>query len=85
MKDDIGYAIVLMSRVMGLPTTRHLQTWMIHFIEAINTKKMEINWATILSDNLDEKLATVKVNPPFYMTSYMAYLLVARAIDYPDL
>ena len=51
MKDDIGYLIVLLIRVMGLPTVGHLQTWMVHFIDTIRTAKMPIDWATIVSDN----------------------------------
>lgn len=54
MKDAIRYLIILLSRVMGLPTMGHLQTWMVHFIETIRTTKMPIYWATILSDKLDE-------------------------------
>lgn len=58
---------------------------MIHFIETIITTKIPIYWATILSDNLDEKLILVNNDPHFYMTSYMLYLLVERTIDYPGL
>ena len=32
MEDDNGYVIVLLSRVMGLPTVEHLNNWMVHFI-----------------------------------------------------
>ena len=38
--------------------------------------------ASILSENLDEKLVIVKNNFKFYMTSYLVYLLMARDIDY---
>lgn len=54
MKDDIGYIIFLLSRVMGLPVVGQLQTWMVHFIETIKTTKILIDWAIILSDYLDE-------------------------------
>lgn len=63
MKDEIGYAIVLLRKSMGLPVVGHLQTEMLHFIETIRTTKMPIDWATILSDNLDEKLVDIKVDP----------------------
>ena len=82
MKDDIGYSIVLLSRVMGLPSIEHLNIWMVHFIKAIRTTKMPIDWATILSENLDEQLVGVKADPKFYMTSYLVYLLAARTTDY---
>ena len=58
---------------------------MVHFIETIRAKKMPNDWATILSDNLDEQLVVIKVDPHFYITSYMVYLLAARTIDYPGL
>lgn len=84
-KEDIRYSIILLSRVMGLPTSGHLNIWMVHFIETIKTTKMPIDWALILSENLDEKLVIVKNNCKFYMTSYLVYLLAARATDYPGL
>ena len=43
---------------------------------------MTIDWATILRENLDEQLVGVKVDPKFYMTSYLVYLLVARTTNY---
>ena len=44
--------------------------------------KMPIDWASILSENLDEKLATIKNYCKFYMTSYLLYLLDTRVTDY---
>ena len=81
MKEDISYSTILLSRVMGLPTFEHLNTWMVHFIETIRTMRMPIDWASILSENLDEQLVAVKNNQKFYMTSYLVYLLAARAIE----
>ena len=54
MKDAIGYAIVLLRKIMGLLAVGHLHIWMVHFIETIRTAKMLIDWAIILSENLDE-------------------------------
>lgn len=51
---DIGYSRVLLSRAMGLPTTSHLEKWMVLFIETIRMGKMSLDWAMILSDNMDE-------------------------------
>lgn len=82
MKDDIRYSIIILSRVIGLPTSGHLNIWMVHFIETIKTEKMPIYWASILSENLDEQLVIVKNNQKFYMTSYLVYLLDARATNY---
>ena len=46
---------------------------------------MPVDWATILSDNLDEKLEAIKAYPHFYMTSYMVFLLTTRTMDCPRL
>ncbi len=54
MRNDIGYTIVLLSRAMGLPVARHLNIWMVHFIETIRTTKMPMDWTTILSEKLHE-------------------------------
>lgn len=85
MKEDTRYAIILLSKVIGLPASRHLNIWMVHFIETIRTKKIPIDWASILSENLDKKLMAVENNYQFYMTSYLVYLLDVRETDYPGL
>ena len=85
MKDDIGHSIVLLSRVMGLLVTRHLNIWMVHFIETIRTTKMPIDWATILNENIYEKMISMMNDPHFYITSYMVYLLGTSTKDYPRL
>ena len=55
---------------------------MAYFIETIRMEKMPIYWATILSDNLHEKLVAIKANPGFYMPSYIVYLLATRTTNY---
>ena len=85
MKNDIGYSIILLSRVMGLPTVGHLAPFMVNFIKTIRHTKIPLDWATTLSENLCEQLRIVKDKKKFYMTSYMVYLLVARVTNYPSL
>lgn len=82
MKEDINYSIILLRRVMGLPTSGYLNIWMVHFIETIKIVEMPINWASILSENFDEQLVIVKNNHKFYMTSYLVYLLATRGTDF---
>ena len=82
MKEDIGYSIILLSKVMGLPAASHLSTFMVNFIKTIKTTRMPLDWATTLSENLCKQLAAVKDKKKFYMTSYMVYLLVERAAYY---
>ena len=78
MKEDIGYFIILFSRVMGLHVVGHLSTFMVNFIKTIRVAKIALNWATTLSENLCEQLRMVKDKNTFYMTSYMVYLLTER-------
>ena len=85
MKEDIGYSIILLSRVMGLLVASRLSTFMVNFIETIKMAKMPLDWATTLNENLCEQLGVVKDKKKFYMTSYMVYLLAARATNYPKL
>ena len=85
MKEDIGYSITLLSRVMGLPRVGHLSTFMVNFIETIRQAKIPLDWTTTLSGNLCEKLRMVKDKKKFYMTSYMVYILAARAKNYLSL
>ena len=84
MKDDIGYSIILLSRVMDFPAAGHLAPFMVNFIETIRRTKIPLDWATTLSENLCDQLRMVKDKKKFYMTSYVVYLL-ADATNYPRL
>ena len=70
MKEDIGYSIILLSRVMGLSVVGHLSTFMVNFIETIKQAKLPLDWATTLSEKLCEQLRMVKDKKKFYVTSY---------------
>ena len=85
MKEDIGYSIILLSRVMGLPAMGHLSTFMVNFIKTIRDVKIPLDWATTLSENLCEQLRMVKDKKKFYMTSYIVCLLLVRVTNYPSL
>lgn len=67
MKEDIGYSIILLSRVMCFSVARHLNIFMINFIETIKMEKMPLHWATMLSENLCEQLEAVKDKKKFYI------------------
>ena len=56
MKDDIGYSIIPLRRVMGLPVVGHLAPFMVNFIETIRHTKIPMDWATTLSENLCDQL-----------------------------
>lgn len=85
MKENIGYSIILLRRVMGLSAVGHLSTFMINFIEIIKMTRMPLDWATTLSENLCEKLRIVKDKKKFYMTPYMVYIVATRVTDYLEL
>ena len=85
MKDDIIYSIILLSIVMGFLAVGHLAPFMVNFIETIKHAKMPLDWATTLSENFCDWLKMVKDKKKFYMTSYVVYLLAARATNYPKL
>ena len=82
MKDDIGYSIILLSKVMGFPAAGHLAPFMVNFIETIRHAKIPMDWATTLCEILCDQLQTAKDKKKFYMTSYVVYLLEARATNY---
>ena len=82
MIEDIGYSIILLSRVMGFAAARYLNIFMVYFIKTIKMTMMPLNWASTLSENLCEQLEAVKNKRKFYMTSYLVYLLATREMDY---
>ena len=55
---------------------------MVHFKETIKRGGFLIEYTTIITNNFDEKLILVKLDPRFYMTSYIVYLLTTRPTDY---
>ena len=85
MIEDIGYPIILLSRVMDLPIAGNLNIFMVHFIKTIKKVEMTLDWASTFNENLCEYMVVEKSQRKFYMTSYLVYVLAARAIDYPRL
>lgn len=57
---------------------------MFYFIEEISDGTVMINWAKIISDNLDIQLRNWERTKSFYMISYLVYML-ARHIVYKGL
>ena len=84
MRVEIGYCIVLLSRVMGLRSGGYLETWMVQFIEWIKASN-PIDWGTSLSNSIHDHLVSVLIEPKFYMPSYIVYLLVPQHPNYPKL
>ena len=70
---------------MGLPVARHLNVFMVDFIETIKMERMPLDWATTLSENFCEQLEAVRDKKKFYRTSYLVYLLATREMNYPGL
>lgn len=83
-KEDIGDPIVLLNRVMGSPQGTPFDPWMYYFINEITTGAKMIDWAKIISNNLDDQLKNLEENMTFYMSSYLVYSL-ARTYRYRGL
>lgn len=83
-KEDNGDMIVLMNRVMGSPQGPPFEPWMYYFINEIITGVKMIDWAKIISNNLDVQLKNLEENMTFYMSSYLVYSL-ARTYRYRGL
>lgn len=46
-----------------LTSARTFEPWIVHFIEKIKSKKNEIDWGTLISDNINDQLETAKDDP----------------------
>lgn len=69
---------------MGAPQASQFESWMFYFMEIISTRKERINYARIISNNLDIQLKRLAQTKTFYMSSYLIYSL-AKAHEYAGL
>lgn len=74
-KEDIGDMIVLLNRIMGNPQGAPFEPWMYYFINEIMNGVKMIDWARMISDNLDSQLKNLEADRTFYMSSYLFYSL----------
>lgn len=74
-KEDIGDMIVLLNRIMENPQGAPSEPSMYYFINEIMNGVKLIDWARMISDNLDSQLKNLEANRTFFMSSYLFYSL----------
>lgn len=61
--------VMVLSRVMGLPTSSLFEEWMFYFLEEILHGEAKFHYAKI--KNMHNQFVVVKKNLEFYMTCYL--------------
>lgn len=52
-KDEYTDLIFMLNKIMGTPLRASFETWMYYFVEEITKGNVMMNWARMISDNLD--------------------------------
>lgn len=73
--EEVNDLMILLSRVMGLPTSSVFEEWMWYFVEKIPRGETKFHWAKMIIDNIHNQFIVVKKIKEFYMNSYVVYLL----------
>ncbi|XP_057824563.1 dol-P-Man:Man(7)GlcNAc(2)-PP-Dol alpha-1,6-mannosyltransferase isoform X2 [Cryptomeria japonica] len=76
--------VFMLNRIMGCPQGAMFKTWMFCFVEEVSLGLKMINWAKLISDNLDIELRELERTRTFYLSSYVVYAL-ARHLRYKGL
>lgn len=74
-KQECGDLVRMMSQIMGFPQAFIFEPWMFCFIEEVMDATKMVDWARMISNNLDEQLRNLKHSQSFYMSSYIVYML----------
>jgi len=72
---EINYMVVFLNRIMGCPQSANFEPWMFFYIEEIISGKRMIDWAEMISSNIDDQLKGLQETKTFYMSSYVIYML----------
>lgn len=83
-KEEFDDLITLLNHVTESPQAFQFEDWMFYFMETVSIGRERINWARIVSNNLDIKLKRLQCTKTFYISSYLIYSL-ARAHEYAGL
>lgn len=73
-RDEISDIIVLLHRGKRSVNAHEFEEWMYFFIQVIYASQQYLDWATIISDQLDDMIRGFVVNRSFYMSSYLFYV-----------
>ena len=76
-REEVKDYITLLHRVHGHKEAKNFEPWMCLFIMKM-IKRKQIDWATIISDNIDKQVMNVLSTKKFYMTSYLVYMLALQ-------
>lgn len=76
--------IVLLNKIMGNPQGAPFEPWMYYFINEIMNEVKMIDWAQMISNNLDNQLRNLEADRIFYISSYLFFSL-ARTYRYRGL
>lgn len=52
-KDEYSDMVLMLNRIMGSPQGAMFETWMFYYVEEVSLGLKMINWAKMISDNLD--------------------------------
>lgn len=75
---------MMLSQVNGSPQAYAFEPWMFFYISVVLEGKEYVDWAKMISDNIDEQFKNLRRTKTFYMSSYVIYML-ARMIRYKGL
>lgn len=74
-KQEYADLLLMICKIMGCLQAFLFEPQMFYFIDEVMEGKRMIDWAKIISHNLDEKLNNLRQTQFFYMSSYVIYSL----------
>jgi len=76
---EIGYLIMFLNRMTGMPQSATFQPWMYSFIKSVLKGKM-IDWAGLISQSIHEQFINFAKTKTCHMSSYVVYLLARNEV-----
>ena len=73
---EIADIILLLNRIKGNEHAFHWESWMYFFIQKIVEGAKFIDWSDLIVENLHRGLINVNNCGPFFLSSYLIYILV---------
>ena len=74
---EIANIVLLLNRIKGNEHAFHWESWMYFFIQKIVEGSKLIDWVEMIAENLHKGLVEVKNFGPFFLSSYLIYILAA--------
>ena len=54
LQREYSYMAMMLSRIFGMPHSYRFESWMWYFVEQVMEEGDRIDWARLISDNLNE-------------------------------